>query len=89
MPQDSGKARRQDYDGALVPAVKAIDECTSEDIKEIMSAGAKAAAEGAEATVQMKANFGRARNYGERSIGYADSGAASWSCMFQSLAEAL
>ena len=67
---------------ALVPAVKAIGECTSEDIKEIMSAGAKAAAEGAEATVQMKADFGRARNYGERSIGYADSGAASWSCMF-------
>ena len=40
-------------------------------------------------TVPMKANFGRARNYGERSIGFADSGATSWSCMFASFAEAL
>ena len=39
--------------------------------------------------VEMKANFGRARNYGERSIGYADSGATSWSCMFESFAQAL
>lgn len=74
---------------ALVPAIKAIGKCTSEDIKEIMSAGAKAAAKGAEATVQIKANFDRARNYGDRSVGYADSGAASWSCMFRSFTEAL
>lgn len=74
---------------ALVPAVEAIKACTSEDVCEILNAGAEAAVKGAEATVQMKANFGRARNYGERSIGYADSGATSWSCMFQSFAEAL
>ena len=55
----------------------------------VLNAGAKAALEGAEATVPMKANFGRARNYGERSIGFADSGATSWSCMFASFAEAL
>ena len=54
-----------------------------------LNAGAKAALDGAEATVPMKANFGRARNYGERSIGFADSGATSWSCMFASFAEAL
>lgn len=74
---------------ALVPAVEAMKACTSSDIKEILDAGAKAALAGAEATVPMKANFGRARNYGERSIGYMDSGAASWSCMFASFAEAL
>ena len=51
--------------------------------------GAKAALAGAASTVEMKANFGRARNYGERSIGYADSGATSWSCMFESFAQAL
>jgi dihydroxyacetone kinase-like protein len=33
-------------------------------------------------TVDMKANFGRARNYGDRSIGSADAGALSWACMF-------
>lgn len=74
---------------ALIPAVEAIQACSSEDIKEILTAGAEAAVKGAQETVEMKANFGRARNYGERSIGYADSGATSWSCMFQSFAEAL
>ena len=74
---------------ALIPAVEAMQACPSDDIKEIMVAGAKAGLEGAKATVQMKANFGRARNYGERSIGFADSGATSWSCMFAAFAEAL
>jgi len=74
---------------ALVPAVEAMQACTSDDIKEILTAGANAALEGAKKTVDMKANFGRARNYGERSIGYADSGATSWSCMLASFAEAL
>ncbi len=74
---------------ALVPAVEAIQACASDDIKEIMAAGAAAAVEGAKKTVNMKANFGRARNYGERSVGYADSGATSWSCMFAAFADAL
>lgn len=72
---------------ALIPAVEAIQNCPSNDIKEVFQAGAKAALAGAESTIQLKANFGRARNYGERSVGYMDSGAASWSCMFASFAE--
>ena len=72
---------------ALIPAVEAIQNCPSNDIKEVRQAGAKAALAGAESTIQLKANFGRARNYGERSVGYMDSGAASWSCMFASFAE--
>ena len=72
---------------ALIPAVEAIQNCPSNDIKEELQAGAKAALAGAESTIQLKANFGRARNYGERSVGYMDSGAASWSCMFASFAE--
>lgn len=74
---------------ALIPAVEAIQACASDDIKEMLTAAAEAGRAGALATVDMKANFGRARNYGERSIGYADSGAASWSCMFAAFAEAL
>lgn len=74
---------------ALVPAVEAMQACPSEDIKELLQVGAAAALKGAAATVEMKANFGRARNYGERSIGHADSGATSWSCMFAAFAEAL
>ena len=72
---------------ALIPAVEAIQNCPSNDIKEVLQAGAKAALAGAESTIQLKANFGRARNYGERSVGYMDSGAASWSCMFATFAE--
>ncbi|MCC8155197.1 MAG: DAK2 domain-containing protein [Tannerellaceae bacterium] len=74
---------------ALIPAVEAMQACPSDDIADILNAGAAAALKGAEETVQMKANFGRARNYGERSIGYADSGATSWSCMFAAFAEAV
>lgn len=74
---------------ALIPAVEAIEADASSDIKEILAAGAKAAQEGADKTVDMKANFGRARNYGEKSIGSMDSGAASWSCIFAAFAQAI
>lgn len=74
---------------ALVPAVEAIQACKSDDIKVILTAGAEAALAGAKSTIEMKANFGRARNYGERSVGYADSGATSWSCMLAAFADAL
>lgn len=89
--QQQTQAKRGDKTmmDALIPAVEAIEACASDDMKDILTAGAEAALKGAEETVQMKANFGRARNYGERSIGYADSGATSWSCMFAAFAEAL
>ena len=74
---------------ALIPAVEAIQNCPSDDIKELINAGAEAALAGAQSTIELKANFGRARNYGERSIGYMGSGAASWSCMFASFSEAI
>lgn len=74
---------------ALVPAVEAIEACASDDVKVLLEAGAAAALKGAEATVGMKANFGRARNLGERSIGFADAGATSWACLFRSFAEGL
>lgn len=74
---------------ALQPAVNAIAASTSGNIAEIMQEGAAAAIQGAKATINMKANFGRARNYGEKSIGFMDSGASSWSCMFNAFAQAL
>jgi dihydroxyacetone kinase-like protein len=85
------KAQRGDKTmmDALIPAVEAMEACPSTDIKEIMQTAATAALQGAIDTVQMKANFGRARNYGERSVGSADTGATSWACMFQSFAEAI
>lgn len=89
--QQQTKAKKGDKTmmDALIPAVEAIRNCASDDIGEVMKAGAEAALAGAQSTIDLKANFGRARNYGERSIGYMDSGAASWSCMFASFAEAV
>ena len=72
---------------ALIPAVTAIETCASDKIEDLFSAAAVAAQQGAEATFDMVAKFGRARNYGERSKGFMDSGAASWSTMFAAFAE--
>ena len=72
---------------ALIPAVEAMEVNTSDEIGDLLSAAALAAQKGAEATVEMVAKFGRARNYGERSKGFMDAGAASWSTMFTAFAE--
>ncbi|MFI3317274.1 MAG: DAK2 domain-containing protein [Rikenellaceae bacterium] len=73
---------------ALIPAVQAIEACPSEDIKTILEAAAAAALKGAEATIDMQAKFGRARNLGEKSKGYPDAGATSWASIFVSFAQA-
>ncbi len=72
---------------ALIPAVDAIRASGSDDLSELFAVAAEAARQGAMATVDMKANFGRARNYGDRSIGFADAGALSWACMFAAFHE--
>ena len=74
---------------ALIPAVEAIAGTESDDIAVILAAGAAAARMGAEATISMKANFGRARNYGERSIGTMDAGASSWATIFEAFAKSV
>jgi dihydroxyacetone kinase-like protein len=73
---------------ALIPAVEAMESAEG-DVAAIMNKAAEAALAGAEKTIAMKANFGRARNLGERSIGSADPGATSWACMFKSFAQSL
>ena len=73
----------------LIPAVGAMLESETADIRRLFSVAAEAAATGAAATVAMKANFGRARNYGERSVGHADPGALSWACMFEAFNKSL
>ena len=49
---------------------------------------ARAAMEGAEATKQFTAKFGRAKSYGEQTIGTPDAGAVSMALFFQGLAQA-
>ena len=73
---------------SLIPAVEAM-ECSEGDIDAIFVNAAEAASDGAAKTIDMKANFGRARNLGERSIGSADPGATSWACMFESFAQSI
>jgi phosphoenolpyruvate---glycerone phosphotransferase subunit DhaL len=73
---------------ALIPAIEAMQESGSDDIRQLFSVATEAAKKGADATINMKANFGRARNYGERSVGTADAGALSWACMFSAFCEA-
>jgi phosphoenolpyruvate---glycerone phosphotransferase subunit DhaL len=82
--QKQTKAKRGDKTmmDALIPAVDAILTTASADIRELLAIAAEASQEGAMATIDMKANFGRARNYGDRSIGSADAGALSWACIF-------
>ncbi len=73
----------------LYPAVKSIENYTSDDCVLFFETMAKAAQAGAESTKMMKANFGRARNLGDKTIGHVDAGATSWAAMFATLAKTI
>ncbi|WP_019546285.1 dihydroxyacetone kinase subunit DhaL [Streptomyces sulphureus] len=71
---------------ALYPALDALDAGSAPG--DAFPAAARAAAEGAEATVPLQARKGRASYLGERSVGHEDPGAASTALLFQALATA-
>lgn len=73
---------------ALIPASRAIAAYGGSDENELFTLAAKAAAEGAEASKGFVSKFGRAKSYGEKTIGTPDAGAVSMSCFFQGLAQA-
>lgn len=72
---------------ALIPASQAIAAYTGSDEEELFNLAAQAAQAGAEATKQFTAKFGRAKSYGEQTIGTPDAGATSMSLFFQGLAQ--
>lgn len=72
---------------ALIPASQAIAAYTGDEAG-LFAAAAQAAAEGAEASKQFVSKFGRAKSYGEKTIGTPDAGAVSMSYFFQGLAQA-
>ena len=76
---------------ALVPAIEAVRAAAgaAEDIKAALAGAADAAAKGAEATADMLAKHGKARNMGERTIGHVDPGATSVACMFRGFSQAV
>ena len=69
---------------ALIPAVEALKAHAVEGEAAMFAAAVAAAKAGSEATAQMQAKFGRAKNLGARSIGPIDAGSASnadiWLC---------
>jgi dihydroxyacetone kinase-like protein len=75
---------------ALLPAAAALDEAPADTTPAgLLQAAAEAAAKGVEATKDMLAKFGRARNLGERVLGHADPGATSMSLILAGFAEAV
>ena len=71
---------------ALIPASQAIDAYSGSDEAGLFDAAAQAALQGAEASKQFVSKFGRAKSYGEQTIGTPDAGAASMAYFFQGLA---
>ena len=72
---------------AVVPAVEAAQACASDDPADVFAAAADAAEAGAAASEQFASKFGRARSYGEQTIGTPDAGAVSTSLFFRGLAK--
>ena len=73
---------------ALQPAVESLSESASSGVKlaDAFERAAKKADEGAECTRDMVATRGRAKNLGERSIGYMDPGAKTISVIIKTIA---
>lgn len=70
---------------ALIPAVDAALDTAKDDPLAVLAAASKAAAAGAEATRTMISKYGRARSYGEQTIGTPDAGAVSTALLFEGL----
>ncbi len=62
---------------SLYPFVESLKAAETDDIKEALEAASQKALEGSDATKNMQARLGRARNLRERSIGFIDAGSRS------------
>ena len=71
---------------SLIPATEALVACEG-DIEAIFNAAAEAAIQGCEASKGFVSKFGRARSYGEQTIGTPDAGATSMKYFFVGLAK--
>jgi dihydroxyacetone kinase-like protein len=76
---------------ALIPAVQVLRQAADEGkpIEEMLDRAVEAAEKGAISTKEFRARFGRAKNMGDRTIGYQDPGATSILFIFQGLREGL
>lgn len=71
---------------ALIPASQAIAEFEGTE-DELFEVAAKAALDGAENSKNFKSKFGRAKAYGDKTIGTPDAGAMSMAYFFKGMAE--
>jgi dihydroxyacetone kinase-like protein len=76
---------------ALVPAVEALRQAADAGASppEAVAQAAEAAQRGAEATRELQARCGRARNLGARTIGHVDPGATSMALLLAGLSDGL
>ena len=72
---------------AFIPACEAIAACDGDEAA-LFDAAAAAAQEGAENTKSFASKFGRAKSYGDKTIGTPDAGAVSMARFFAGLAQA-
>ena len=72
---------------ALIPASEAIAAYGGDSESELFSLAAEAALKGAENSKNFVSKFGRAKSYGEKTIGTPDAGAVSMSKFFEGLAK--
>lgn len=69
---------------AVIPAIEAAQKIEGDSLA-VLGAAADAARQGADATKGMVSKFGRARSYGEKTLGTEDAGATSTALFFQGL----
>ena len=62
---------------SLYPFVESLKNAGTDNVKEALEAASQKALEGSDATKNMQARLGRARNLRERSIGFIDAGSRS------------
>ena len=72
---------------ALIPASEAVAACDGDEL-DLFDEAADAAEAGAENSRNFPSKFGRAKSYGEKTIGTPDAGAVSMARFFRGLAEA-
>lgn len=69
---------------ALIPAVEAARKAEG-GVADVLAVAAAAASEGARSTEAVASRFGRARSYGDKTIGTPDAGAMSTAMFFEGL----
>jgi dihydroxyacetone kinase-like protein len=74
---------------ALQPAVTALEEAAAQnaDLGDAFQTAARRARSGALSTKDMIAKHGRAKNLGERALGFVDPGSVSTALIFETLAD--